>query len=57
MEPKVENALPLAADWTGVAARPADEENRSRSWTMAEARRPRWLPDFLLHAPALESRS
>lgn len=56
MELKVENVLPLAADGTGVAARPADEENRSRSWTMADARRPRWLPDFLLHAPALESR-
>lgn len=51
------NVLPLAAEWTGVAARPADEENRSCGSKMADAGRPRWLPDFLLHAPALESGS
>lgn len=36
IELKVENMLPLTAEWTGVAARPADEETRSRGWKMAD---------------------
>lgn len=39
VELKVENVLPLAAEWTGVAARAADEENGSRGWRMADAGR------------------
>lgn len=39
VELKVENVLPLAAEWTGVAARPADEENGSRGWKMADGGR------------------